>query len=94
MKKKIMINVKDIFADSYIQTWPKNSTDLFLFLIDLSHIYKEISSPDLNKNASGLTRSTKQKNIGPDLFRAINEKNVQLEGIEQRKGYKAYIFNF
>lgn len=94
MKKKIIINVKDIFTDSYIQTWPQNGTELFLFLIDLSHTYKEISSPDLNKNASGLTRSAKQKNIGLDLFRAINGKTVQLEGIGQRKGYAAYIFNF
>ena len=94
MKRQITINVKEIFTESYIQTWPQNGTDLFLFLIDLSHTYKEISSPDLNKNASGLTCTTKQKSLGLDLFRAEKNGTINLESIGQRKGYKSYIFSF
>ena len=91
---EIKINVKDVFTDSYVTSWAKD-TDLFLFLIDLSHTYtKEISSPDLQSTGSGLSRCAKNKSLGYNLFRAINNKTVKLQNVGQRKGYKAYIFTF
>lgn len=94
MKKQIKINVKDVYTDSYVSSWPTNATDLFLFLIDKSHESGAISSPDLQKNSGGLTRCTIQKANGYDLYKAINNKSMALEKIGQRKGYKTYIFNF
>lgn len=94
MKRQIKINVKDVFTESYIDTWPQNGTDLFLFLIDLSHTYKEISSPDLQKTGNGLSRVPKQKNLGMDLFRAEKNGAINLDSVGQRKGYKSYIFSF
>ena len=90
---EIKINVRDIFTGSYINSWPKD-TELFLFLIDISHSRGGITSPDLQNTGSGLARVPKRKNMGLDLYKAINNKSIRLKDIGKRKGYKTYTFTF
>lgn len=94
MKRELKINVKDVFSENYVNSWPKDGTELFLFLIHKSHDHSGISSPDLFKNATGLTCAPTIKQNGVDLWIAMKNKTIILDGIYQRKGYKCYKFSY